>query len=281
MADPAPAAPLGYLADFAEPPPGTCFRLDPVHLRADTSGLVLFAAESAGIREDEGKALAEAIRPGLEEAGWALRTTAADRWYITHPDPVPVPVTRPLASVTGQPVSTCLPSGEGADEWLRRINELQMVLHGHPVNQLRASKAQPLINGLWLWGGGSLPAAGQVAYPVVQTTRCVLSGLAKLHQSLPVNHLNAFQSHSISGRSALIDLDYCEQAAASGDVQHWCEQLEQLEQDWFAPLLGALLRFRVHRLELIPLDGFRYPLRRSNLLAFWRGGRSWRKYLGK
>lgn len=266
-----PVAALGYLADFSEPPAGHCFRLDPVHLRADTSGLVLFAAESAGISEEEGRALFEAVRPWLEKDGWTMRYAAADRWYVSNTMSVPVLVTHSLTQVAGQPISGCLPKGEGADDWLRRINELQMILHRHDVNQHRGSQGRPLVSGLWLWGGGLMPAPGKAGCSQIQTTRSVLSGLASLHGVSSVSVMTDAGSLPADEGHFLIDIDACEPAAASGDVQHWCSQLEQLERDWFVPLLRALMRGTIQQLELLPLNGFRYPLRRLDLLAFWRG----------
>lgn len=271
-----PTAALGYLADFSEPPPGICFRLDPVHLRADTSGLVLFAAESAGISEDEGRALFEAIKPWLGKDGLAMRYGAADRWYVTSAASMPVPTTQPLARVVGKPVSACLPGGEGADGWLRRINELQMEMHGHEVNLRRAGRGQPLISGLWLWGEGPMPAPGKPIYSQLQTTRTVLSGLARLHEVPQSGVGTDAGSLPIDNGCPLVDLHVCESAAASGDVQRWSGALEQLERDWFAPLMGSLMRGTVRQLELLPLDGFRYPLQLRDLLAFWRRRRDYR-----
>ena len=271
-----PAAALACLADFSEPPDGLYFRLDPVHLRADTRGLVLFDAQSAGINEEEGRALFELVRPWLEEDGWTARYAAADRWYVSHTASSPVPLTRSLAQVTGQPVSACLPEGEGAGDWLRRINELQMLLNSHAVNQQRARHGRPLINGLWLWGGGALPSSGQVMYTQVQTQRSVLSGLASLHGIAQVHGISYAGSLPASNDTLLVDLEACESAAVAGDVQHWCEALEHLEHDWFAPLLSRLMRGAIQQLDLVPLDGFRYTLGRADLLAFWRRGMHYR-----
>jgi len=270
-----PAAALGYLADFSKPPPGTCFRLDPVHLRADISGLVLFAAESAGLGEDEARVLFEAIRPLLHEDGWEMRYGAADRWYISNNASMPVPVTHGLTNVVGQAISAYLPKEEGADDWLRRINELQMLLHGNEVNQRRAIQGQPLVNGLWLWGGGSLPVAGKAFCSQIQTNRSVLSGLAKLHGVAQLDKVAEARLLKPGG-NVLVDLNACESVTGSCDVQRWCTALEKLEHDWFAPLLGLLMRGRIRQLDLLPLNGFRYPLRRSDLLAFWRGNRDYK-----
>jgi hypothetical protein len=49
--------------------------------------------------------------------------------------------------------------------------------------------------------------------------------------------------------------------------------LQQLEQDWFAPLLKALRGKKIMSLQLLPCDGRRFSIKRS-LYAFWRKPRA-------
>ena len=275
-AEPAPAAALAFLADFSAPPDGVCFHLDPVHLRADGSGLLLFPAQAAALNEDEGRALFEAVSTWLEGDGWEAHYAAADRWYVTGSHSAAVPATTSLQQVITQPVSHHMPTGEGAGDWLRRINEMQMLLHGHDVNQQRGRRGQPLVNGLWLWGGGLMPAAGKSVWSQLHTTRRLLKGLAALHQ-IPDTDIPPGADHlSPECANVLVDLEGLESAVVAGDVQRWCNTLGQLEQAWFRPLLSRLLRGSIGGLELLPLDGFRYPLRRRDLLAWWRGKEDYR-----
>ena len=39
-----------------------------------------------------------------------------------------------------------------------QLNELQMLLHDHPVNQAREARGELPVNSLWLWGGGRQPS---------------------------------------------------------------------------------------------------------------------------
>ena len=41
--------------------------------------------------------------------------------------------------------------------WYRLINEIQMFMHGHEINQKRLENGLLPINSLWCWGGGQLP----------------------------------------------------------------------------------------------------------------------------
>jgi hypothetical protein len=40
-------------------------------------------------------------------------------------------------------------------DWLKLLNEIQMFLYQHPVNQQRELRGQPVINSLWCWGADS------------------------------------------------------------------------------------------------------------------------------
>ena len=55
-------------------------------------------------------------------------------------------------------ISAFLPTGEGAVKWASFSNEMQMLLHEHPVNQAREAKNLPTINSIWCYGGGEANA---------------------------------------------------------------------------------------------------------------------------
>ena len=38
------------------------------------------------------------------------------------------------------------------------LNEIQVLLHQHPLNAARRARGLTPVNSLWLWGGGRLPA---------------------------------------------------------------------------------------------------------------------------
>jgi hypothetical protein len=48
-----------------------------------------------------------------------------------------------------------LPQGEGALQWNKLQNEIQMLLFSHSVNEPREAQGQPVINSLWCYGLGA------------------------------------------------------------------------------------------------------------------------------
>jgi hypothetical protein len=58
----------------------------------------------------------------------------------------------------------------------RWLNEVQMFLHGHPVNEAREACGKPVVNSLWLWGGGRQPAAQPATYSSVWSDNPLAAG---------------------------------------------------------------------------------------------------------
>jgi hypothetical protein len=48
-----------------------------------------------------------------------------------------------------------MPRGDDAWRWRKLLTEVQIAWHAHPVNDARAEQDVPLVNGLWLHGGGA------------------------------------------------------------------------------------------------------------------------------
>lgn len=59
-----------------------------------------------------------------------------------------------LKAALNKAISAYLPTGEGAMQWAKFTNEIQMLLFEHPVNQARETKKLPVINSIWCYGGG-------------------------------------------------------------------------------------------------------------------------------
>ena len=272
-----PVAPFRYLADSARPPAGCCWCLDPVHLRADSHGLILFDAETCRLAAHEREALFATLSAFLAEAGWRLEASPAQRWYLFGPAADELHST-PLSRVCGKPVADFLPRGGGAREWMQRSNEVQMLLHAHPVNRERVARGVPAINSVWLWGGGVLPEARRARFDQVYSDDPLVRGLALwggcASRALPCD-CGVLLQLTAGAQQVLLVADACRAGAEYGDVQGWASAVAGCERDWFEPLLAALAKRRFRELELIALNGCRYRLRRRDLWRFWRRAGAW------
>ena len=71
--------------------------------------------------------------------------------------------------VEGDDIRDCLPAGRDGAQIRKLTNELQMLLHEHPVNIRRAARGLAPVNSIWLWGFGTgARTRGRAAARVVQ-----------------------------------------------------------------------------------------------------------------
>jgi len=225
--------------------------------------------------------LLDTLTDFLEQDGWRLESGRKKHWYLSGGDCQEL-ISTPLPSVRGRPVSDYLPQGKDAPVWRQRLNEIQMLMHSHPVNLHRAGRGLPLVNSLWIWGGGLLPAKGEHCFSRVVTNDASVAGLGIWNTSRcePVpNHADELFSRLENNERVLVTLDELDVPAAYEDFGQWNEVLERYERDWFKPLLNALTGRRLSSLELIPVSGQRFCMSPLALLKFWKRSKSYREVL--
>lgn len=76
----------------------------------------------------------------------------------------------PSAAI-GKNIFQFMPQGEASAQWRAYLNEIQMLLHTHSLNEQRESAGLPVINSIWLSGGGLMPQAGSAA----QDLSCIVA----------------------------------------------------------------------------------------------------------
>ena len=76
-------------------------------------------------------------------------------WFVRAAT-TPAIDTSPLDAVMGRAIYRHLAHGAEAKKWQRWQDEIQMLLHDHPVNQARETQGLAPVTGVWLWGGGRL-----------------------------------------------------------------------------------------------------------------------------
>jgi hypothetical protein len=269
-----PLAALTYLADTGRAPPGYILRADPVHLRADQSCLRLFDSRTFPVSREEADALAAAVGQFYSHLDWQLKAVHPQRWYLILPA-APAITTRPVMQVAGRDIDTSLPQGRDAAGWHAIMNEVQMLLHNHPVNSAREQRGEPLINSLWFWGGGELPTIAATAVARVATDHPLATGLAQqagiARVDVPADAA-ALLEFAAPGLSLLVT-DELERPALYGEMDRWQQRLLQLEQNWFVPLLASLRQGALASLVIYPCNGRRFHITRRQLRCFWKRDR--------
>jgi hypothetical protein len=110
------------------------------------------------LADADAAALVTALNTHFADDGLAFVAPEPDAWFLRTPRPLALR-TRPLAVVAGRMVRELLPTGPSAGEWRRWQNEIEMLLHGHPVNASRESAGRAVANGVWICEGGRMPPA--------------------------------------------------------------------------------------------------------------------------
>lgn len=149
----------------AAPSDGRTGQATPMHFMLALTDLTGAAPEALALTEDESRALCAACEAHLAAEGVALAYDSASTWRVSLPEPIDVLCERPTW-LAGEPIRPLLPRGRDARRVERWMNELQMLLHDHPVNRDRAARLALPVNGVWLWGFDGL---APVPEPVVVT----------------------------------------------------------------------------------------------------------------
>ena len=141
-------------------------QLTPVHLHVGSDAVSL--SEPAALRLDEqtSRQLFDSVRPLFDTEGFTLHWAAPQQWLATHAlfDGL---VTASIDRVIGRNIDPWLPEQRSARLIRRLQNEVQMLLHTHPLNEAREAAGLPTVNSFWLSGCGRLPATTATVAPQV------------------------------------------------------------------------------------------------------------------
>ena len=196
----------------------------------------------------------------------------ADRWYLRLAGD-PGIRTYPLLEAIGRDINARLPYGPNLRRWHPLLTEAQMLFHGHPVNRAREECNQPLINGLWLWGGGCCPVGARAPVAGLYGDDPLLRGLARLANVAvtPVpDHAGDWFDSAAGEPDSLVVLETMRYDAVDGDFTAWIDHRAELESAWFTRCRRWLQTGALTALHLYPGDGQVYTLTGAARWRFWR-----------
>lgn len=250
MPAPLPVAALTLAADGA-PRAGHWLRADPVHLQVEGDELVLRDTGVLDISAEEAAALLESLRDLFAIDGLEFFAPVPERWYVRVPDGE-VPVTTSLDAALDRNIFGLLPRGSGKFNWRSAITEVQMLFAGHEVNRAREAAGRPLVNSVWFWGEGALPAPTAPAFSTVFADDALAAGLARWSgvQARPLAEAFAPRGTSDGTGEALVVFDQLVAPRRGGDLDAWRAAAESLDALCFMPLASALARIGDVRIVL-------------------------------
>lgn len=266
-------AALRLLGDGIDP--GTDYWLcaDPVNLEVGMNSLAIADAAGLAIERVEADALVATLAAHFRDIEVQWHAPAPIRWYIGQRT-TPAISTTPLEEARTLPFAAALPQGADGARWRSIVNEIQMLLHEHPVNLAREARGARTINAVWIAGGSRAPAAPLVAPSGPATWFCdspLARGFA-LAARQPVRAVPAdfarWSTEPVTPISvALLD---------AGDL------LEHLERAWFAPAVAALRAGQIGMVTLVTTTAsatLTCEITKRDLGYFWRRPRALQRYV--
>ena len=281
-----PAIPAGALTAHAyglEPGglgPGAhmWLRADPVHLRPDRDRVLLVPGQALGVTAAEAQGLTAAMMP-LLAGKFVLHAVTPDQWCLRiEGQHQSGSSTTPPVDLAGADIDPHLPP----KHWHPLLTELQMALYEHPANTAREQRGAPVINSVWLWGAGKLPTEARGPWQSVSADDPVALGLARLagmrYRATGAGATQWLGRAPEDGRH-LVVIDGLRGVRASGDAGEFARRLQELETNWFAPLLAALKAGHIGMLTLhAPEAAAAFEAARGDLRRFWRRPRALAAY---
>lgn len=277
--DELPAAAIRLHAD-QQPVAEAMWCCDPVTLQADRDSAVLLGNEHLSITADESDTLLADLNQHFTEQGLRFSSVTPQQWLVQLPRALTL-TTTPLNQAQWQDVRHCAVAGIDAQQWRVWLNEIQMLLHQHPVNQRREEHATPPINSVWLWGGGVYQSAVVPSLDIVYSDDALIYDLARAmavrSEVLPLNVATLPWGKKENIGLFLFDLA---SLFAQGDYLAGLTILKNWDNRIFRPILAKLKTGEIEELRLIT-DHYYFVLRSRHLLRWWRRSNNFRACLTK
>lgn len=152
---------------------------DPAWVQPDLTGARLMACGQLPLSMEEAEELAEPLQAMFTEDGMRLVISSPHHWHLRLPPQSVLPDFSAPETALGEDLYEHLPQGPQARRWRVLFNEVQVLLHQHPLNARRRERGLPPINSLWFWGAGVLPSRVDTALRGVIGDDLLLLALAK------------------------------------------------------------------------------------------------------
>lgn len=260
-----PAGPCVRAARTNERPAGTWACATPVHLLAAIEHLRIAPPGAVELDAEEVEAIGATLQEHFSAADHVFVGDARGGWLWSSARDVQCTSVEPSAAA-GRNVRELMPAGRDGPEVCRLMNEVQMLLHEHPVNERRVARGQVTVNSLWLWG------FGRVGEPTTVLPRLFsddewLQGLARLHGAPCGSPSELAQALDTVGGAVAVGWAHPPRSMTM------TEALEEVEFACFRPARDGLASGRADQVDLL-LGGHALRVVRGDRWRFWRRRRA-------
>ena len=174
-----------------------------------------------------------------------------------------------ILSVLGKTANPYIEQSRQILPWYILLNEIQMFMHQHEINQQRFQRGLLTINSLWCWGAGSLPTE----FDANLAWFCDDPILNRFGASLGLNPRPCGSIAGVDkwGHSLIIDLRLMEWLK-TGSAAELDRLLLDIDRNLIKPILSSLAKGT----HLVLRAGYEldFELRRGARMKFWRRHKS-------
>jgi hypothetical protein len=227
----------------------------PVHYTAEMSNVRLPADGMLAVSAAEAETLAEDFNRVWQGSGIHMTAPVGSapgrsaQLFCVFDRALEV-VTRDPEDVLGRQIEEFLPTGADSARLRQLISETEMWLFEHEANRARTRSGLPVINGLWLWGGGA-PVA---SLPALQGWA---AGDDLFFSAFSTPRDEKFQS-----------------GVAAVDCVPGSDRWPEVESRWLRPAIAQLRAGRIEQLRVSAQDRC-FTVTGRALRRFWRRTKPW------
>jgi hypothetical protein len=249
----------------------------PVHLQIVTDHLRLPSSGLLRLDDDESAALCADFAAVFGRDGFALHPGRGGGLLLSGLRAAAAGIEP--SRLTGERVAS---GAMGADPAVRRLtSEIELWLHEHAVNRVRARRGKAPVSSLWIWDADVGADADADADAAARDGAISLREMHALHGTDPfLQGLAASVGRSLKPPpSAWSAFTTARSAPALVQLSARAEQgnenpLRAIEENWLQPVLRDVRRGRVRSLQLLMLDE-RFELTPAREWFGWRRRRPW------
>jgi len=251
-----PVAALSWLGEGNDPGDECWLYADPVNLQLQRDYFSLNLPVPVPLDLAESEELIASLNRHFSEDGLQFSVAPSGQWYLRMASAVAVKTSFPTQAA-GRDIRDFLPIGAEADKLRSVLNEMQMLLHEHPVNKAREERGEVIINSLWLSGSGRVPIQTLDSSITIFTDIALAKGLALVAGN---------SSHPLPGDFSALDKELAHAMLVPG-------KSAQSDEQWLMPMSLALKAGKIRHLtiELFANDQHVhlevYPV---DMWKFWR-----------
>ncbi|MFZ0550140.1 MAG: hypothetical protein WAM21_04980, partial [Steroidobacteraceae bacterium] len=281
----AAAAPATIATAVLEEAPadGAVWLATPLHLIAGMTSVHFDRRSLLRLSELELAELAASFRETFRGSGFDLRPLGSGELMLTGPQMSPMATTTEPARLVLTSVAEALSMGGGAPALRRLGTEIEMWLHGHPVNNERARQGALTVATLWLWGGGAATALRPTAAPPERVAAFgsdpYVRGLWRLAggetRPMPLDWTTVIAEPRAQRALGVVEVAELLHANASWRL---ADVVAEIDRRLIMPSLAALRRGELERLVLLANDRC-LSLRSADRWRWWRRMRAVRSGL--